>query len=229
MEYNTEREPMLLMEYGRSIQRLAAYVATLENEEDRTGYAHTLINMMKQLNPAVKEISVDNPQRIWDHLHLMAGFQLNIDGPFPAPSAEELNKRPQPMPYPKADVKYKNYGKNIELLVAKAMEIEDEQERLSAFVSIGRLVKSFYSSWHNDSIDDAVIIEHLREMSGGAVDLTEIWEDSNQTIFNSGGANRTTHPHHLEEMRRAPLQFSNAKPKQQRGNNRKRFIHYRKK
>lgn len=184
MEYNSERDHLVLKEYGRNVQKLVEYISTIEDKERRTAYAHTLINLMKMLNPSVKENS-DNPQRIWDHLYVMADFKLEIDGPYPKPEPETIFQKPQPLEYKESEVKFRNYGRNIELLVAKAMEIEEEEEKLAAFIHIGRLVKTFYSSWHKDSIDDEVIIEQLKELSDGKIDLTEAMKNSKGSLFNS--------------------------------------------
>ncbi len=198
MDYNTERPPLLLMEYGRNVQKLVEYIANLDDKEKRTAYSHTLIHLMKVLNPAVRENS-DNPQRIWDHMHVMSDFNLDIDGPYPNPDRESLNNPPQRMEYRSNEIKFRNYGRNIELLVEKAMNMEEELERFSAFVHIGRLVKTFYSSWHKESIEDKVIISQLKELSNGTVDLTEAWEASGETLFNSpasSGNNQGSNHHH---------------------------------
>lgn len=188
MEYNTERPPLLLMEYGRNVQKLVDHIASIEDREARTAYAHTLIQLMKVLNPSVRENS-DNPQRIWDHLYVMSNFELDIDGPYPKPDPESLNRRPEPMSYKETEVKYRNYGRNIELLVDKAMLLENDLEQISAFVHIGKLIKSFYSSWHKESVEDKVIISQLNHLSEGKVDLTETWLASGETLFNSQSNN----------------------------------------
>lgn len=195
MEYNSERDQLILMEYGRNVQKLVEYISTIEDKEKRTAYSHALINLMKMLNPSVKENS-DNPQRIWDHLYVMADFKLDIDGPYPKPDPEVLFQKPEPLGYKTSEVKFKNYGRNIELLVEKAMALEDEEEQLSAFIHIGRLVKVFYSSWHKDSVEDEVIILQLKELSDGKIDLTEAWKASRGSLFNSSeqsGNNQQRH------------------------------------
>ena len=190
MEYNTERPDLLLREYGRNVQKLVEHISTIEDKQQRTAYAHTLIHLMKILNPAVRENS-DNPQRIWDHLHIMSGFKLDIDGPFPKPDPDTLTRPPERMEYKGTEVRYRNYGRNIDLLVDKALETKDDLEQISAFVQIGRLIKSFYSSWHKENIEDKAIILQLKNLSRGKVDLTETWEASGETLFNSpsGGGN----------------------------------------
>ena len=61
----------------------------------------------------------------------------------------------------------------IELLVEKAIETEDADDRL-AFVSyLYRLMRSFYNAWNRDNPEDVVLLEHLMELSDGKL-ATEI-------------------------------------------------------
>ena len=182
MEYNTQKEHLILKEYGRNVQKLVAYISTLENKEERTAYAHALISLMKALNPSVKENS-ENPQRIWDHLFVMSNFDLDIDGPFPMPTPEILNKRPEALTYRTDEVKFRHYGRNVELLVKAAIAIEDPDEQYQACIKIGKLMKSFYASWNKEIIEDLTIVAHLKLLSQGQLDLTEKLKEANGHLF----------------------------------------------
>jgi len=169
-EYNTQKTALILKEYGRNVQKLVEYIASLPNKEDRTRYAHTLIGLMKQLNPSVREHN-DNAQRIWDHLYLMSDFQLDINGPYPVPETSVFHKKPKRMRYSVGEITYKHYGRNIEILIRKAIEMTDKDEQQQAVVFIFKLMRAFYASWNKESVDDEIITKHLKELSKGELSI----------------------------------------------------------
>ncbi|ELR69640.1 hypothetical protein C900_04865 [Fulvivirga imtechensis AK7] len=179
MEYNTSQPALILKEYGRNVQKLVEYLKTIEDKEKRTQSAATLVELMKQITPTVKE-TPETSQKLWDDLYIMSNFDLDIDSPYPMPAKEVLNKKPKRMDYTSYDIKYKHYGRNIDLLVKEAIKKEDPQEREDAIIYIGKLMKSFYTSWNKEVIDDAVILENINTISGGAlnIDLEKVKEDN---------------------------------------------------
>lgn len=179
MDYNTSQSPLILREYGRNVQKLVGYLKTIEDKEKRTAYAHTLIELMRQITPSNKETQ-ETTQKLWDDLFIMANFDLDVDSPYPIPEPEVLTKKPQRMDYLHNNIKYKHYGRNIELLIKEAIEKEDPQEREDAIVYIGKLMKSFYTSWNKEVIDDSVILENIKSISNGKLDinLEKVREDN---------------------------------------------------
>lgn len=179
MDYNTSLSPLILKEYGRNIQKLVEYLRTIEDVETRTEQAHTLVDLMKQLSPANREAAETN-QKLWDDLYIMANFDIELNNPFPVPEKEILTKKPNRVAYQSNRIKYKHYGRNIELLIKEAIAKEDPQEREEAVIYIGKLMKSFYSSWNKEIIDDAVILENMVAISGGElnIDLDKVKEDN---------------------------------------------------
>jgi len=179
LEYNTNQEPIILKEYGRNVQMLVEYLRSTTDVEKRTEQAHTLIELMKQIMPSLKDANETN-QKLWDDLYIMAGFDIELKGPYPVPEAEVLNKKPERVPYITNRIKYKHYGRNLELLVLEAIKKEDPQEREDAIIYIGKLMKSFYGSWNKEVIDDAVILENMQSISGGKldIDLEKVKEDN---------------------------------------------------
>jgi hypothetical protein len=168
--YNSERPDILFREYGRHIQSLVTHILEEENKENRTRKAYLVIELMRQLNPALKDLP-DAQQKLWDHLHIMADFQLDVEAPYPAPNKEELFKAPEPLEYTQHKVKYKHYGKNIEQLIEKVKEVTDETERYQAAIQVARLMKTFYAEWNKETIEDEVIVRQLKEMSDGLIQL----------------------------------------------------------
>ncbi len=179
MNYNTSLEPIILKEYGRNVQMLVEYLKTVEDVEKRTEQAHALVELMKQVTPTVKE-TLETNQKLWDDMYIMAELDLDINSPYPKPEEEVINKKPARMPYASNRIKYKHYGRNIELLVKEAIAKEDPQEREDAIIYIGKLMKSFYGSWNKEVIDDAVILENIQAISGGKlnINLEKVREDN---------------------------------------------------
>lgn len=179
---------LILKEYGRNIQKLVNYVTTIDDKEKRTQYAYTLIDLMKQINPAMKE-GPEYAQKLWDDLYIMSGFNLDVDSPYPMPEKSILGKKPKRLDYQRHDIRYKHYGKNVELLVKKAISIEDPEEKEAAIVYIGKLMKTFYASWNKDVIDDSVIIDNIKTLSKGAleIDVNKVKENN---LFDTSAKDR---------------------------------------
>ena len=171
-EYNTQRPHIILKEYGRNVQKLVEYIRSIPDKEKRTEMAFTLIELMKQLTPSVKEATPENPQRMWDDLYIIADFNLDLNNPFPVPQRDILFKKPIRMTYPQSHVRFKHYGKNIERLIKEAMKLENPQEREDAMIYLGKLMKTFYGNWNKETLDDSVIVNDIRTLSNGALSMS---------------------------------------------------------
>lgn len=155
-----------MKEYGSNVQKLADHIVTIQDPAKRNLYAHILVELMRQIHPNMRD-NQDYYNKLWDDLYIMSEFELEVDSPYPPPSKELLGKKPQTVGYNQHKLNYHHYGRNIELLVEKAIETEDKDDRL-AFVSyLYRLMRSFYNAWNRDNPDDAVLLEHLEELSEG--------------------------------------------------------------
>ncbi len=169
-EYNTDRPELILKEYGRNIQKLVNYVHDIKEDEKRKEYSYTLVELMKLINPALKEGNEFN-QKLWDDLFIISKFDLEVDSPYPKPSSEVLNRKPDTIGYNNHRLKYKHYGRNVELLIQKVTEIEDEQEKKDAIIFLGRLMRGFYGVWNKEVVDEEVIVNHIDELSNGALSI----------------------------------------------------------
>lgn len=158
------RPPLILKEYGRNMQKLVEYVHNIEDKEKRSESAKVLIELMKLINPNAKE-TIETAQKLWDDLIIMSDFNLDIDSPFPKPERDILFKKPKRLGYKSSEVKFKHYGRNIELLIDKAIEIEDPEEKEAAVIHIGRLMKSFQNTWNRENTDDTTIIRDIERLS----------------------------------------------------------------
>lgn len=171
----SNKHSVTLKEYGKNIQRLAVHISEMEDREKRTQSAFALVELVKQLNPQMK---AENDQKIWDDIHIMSGFSLDVDGPYPKPEEDLLFRKPQRVGYPKGEVKFKHYGRNIEKLIEKAVELEDDEEQEAAIIYIGQLMRSFHSTWNRDNFDDAIILDDIKTLSKGKlhIDLEKVRE-----------------------------------------------------
>lgn len=179
MEYNTARPGIKLKEYGRNVQKLVDHIRNTPDKEKRTEMAYTLIDLIRQLTPSLKD-QPDNPQRLWDDLYIIADFNLDVNNPYPVPEPEVVFKKPMRVAYPQSDVRYKHYGKNLERLVKEALKLTDPQDREDAIIYLGKLMKTFYGNWNKETLDDSVIIKDLKILSGGALsmDIDKVREDN---------------------------------------------------
>jgi hypothetical protein len=178
-EYNTQRPQIILKEYGRNVQKLVEYIRSVPDKNKRTELAATLIELIKQLTPSLKD-QPENPQRLWDDLYIIADFELDINNPYPVPEREILFKKPMKVEYPQSKVRFKHYGKNIEKLVKEALKKEDPQEREEAIIYLGKLMKTFYGNWNKETLDDSVILNDIKLMSDGklTLNLDKVREDN---------------------------------------------------
>ncbi len=154
-----------MKEYGSNIQKLTDYIISLPDKEQRTKYAHILVELMRQIHPNMRE-GIDYSKKLWDDLYIIANFDLDVDSPFPAPPKEILGKRPMSVPYNQHHLKHRFYGRNLELLVLKAMITENLDDR-KAFISyMVRLMKNFYQTWNKDTIETEDCLQQILELSG---------------------------------------------------------------
>ncbi|HNV53415.1 MAG TPA: DUF4290 domain-containing protein, partial [Tenuifilaceae bacterium] len=153
MDYNTQRKKLVLPEYGRHIQQMVDYIAGIEDRDERNRLAKALIGIMGNLNPHLRDIN-DFKHKLWDHLFIMSDFKLDIDSPYPIPSLEEYMEKPQQIPYPNNPIKYKHYGRVIELMIEKAIEMEEGQEKDALKQLIANQMKKANIAWNKDSVID---------------------------------------------------------------------------
>jgi len=190
--YNTQRSALILKEYGRNMQMLVEHIKTFDDKEKRSESAHTLIELMKLINPNINNVQ-ESSQKIWDDLYIMSDFDLDIDSPYPMPEREILNKKPDRMSYKTTEIKYKHYGRNIQLLIKKAMELEDEEDKEAAVIHIGRLMKSFQNTWNRDNVEDTTILKNIENMSNKILTI-DIEKVRAENLFDSMVKERRPRP-----------------------------------
>jgi hypothetical protein len=172
MEYNTGRGKLFIREYGRNTQKLIQYCTTIEDRDKRTAFAKTIVQIMAQINPAARE-SGDFRHKLWDHLHIMADFKLDVDAPYPLPSRDILVARPDRIKYHTDKAEYKIYGSNIKKIIDAAMAFEDGPEKDALVHNIANQMKKSYLNWNRESVADDLIFEHLDKLSKGKLQLKD--------------------------------------------------------
>ena len=170
MEYNTTRNHLTIKEYGRHIQKMVEYVLTIEDREKRQKNAYALIELMGFLNPHLKNVE-DFRHKLWDHLYLISDFKLDVDSPYPVPTKEILRAKPDKLSYPKRHPKYNHLGKNIEIVIDKALHEEDAEKRQGFANAIAYYMKLTYSNWHKELVHDDNIQSELSSITQGELEF----------------------------------------------------------
>lgn len=180
LEYNSERKSLIIPEYGRHLHKLIDQAVLVENKEERNKLAKYIISVMGSMNPHLRDVP-DFQHKLWDQLFIMSNFELDVDSPYPIPTKEVLHLKPGALPYPQNFPKYRFYGNNITYMIAKANEWEDGDLKNALIRVIANHMKKCYLSWNKDTVTDAVIFEHLYELSGGKINLTSSSEELSNT------------------------------------------------
>ena len=147
LEYNTQREKLIISEYGRHIQKMVEFAVSLEDKEKRQKTSESIINLMGELNPHLRDVE-DFKHKLWDHLFIISDFKLDVDSPFPKPKIEDLFKKPDPLNYPNQKIKYNHYGKIVELMIEEAIEMKDIDLKEKLVLAIANQMKKSYINWN---------------------------------------------------------------------------------
>lgn len=191
LDYNTEREKLRMPEYGRNVLRMVEYLRTIEDRAKRTEQARSVVRVMELLNPSVK-IEENWEQRLWDHLFIMAGFDLDVDSPYPAPTPESLQERPMVIPIKKQPITATHYGRNIESIIELIASEEDGEQKTAMIRSLAIYMRQQYLIWNKDSVADETIFADIEKLSDyrirvpREISLTKISSDAN---FSKPGMN----------------------------------------
>ncbi len=179
LEYNTERELMVIPEYGRNVQNMIGVALTIEDKEERNKCAQAIIKVMGQLNPHLRDVE-DFNHKLWAHLFIMSNFELDIDSPYPVPSKESFRSKPRLLEYPQRKIKFGHYGKLAEDWIEAASNLPEGEERNILAAKLANMLKASYLIWNKDAVDNSVIIKQLKELSGGKIVVEDdVFTDTN--------------------------------------------------
>ena len=172
MQYNTQQKKMALPEYGRSIQNMVDYAVTIQDRAERQRCANTIINVMGNMFPHLRDVP-EFKHKLWDHLAIMSDFKLDIDYPYEIIRKDNLVTKPEPIPYPNTQIRYRHYGRTMEVLIKKACELPEGDEKRNLVALICNHLKKDYMTWNKDTVDDRKIADDLAELSDGKLQMTD--------------------------------------------------------
>ena len=163
LEYNSDREDLIIPEYGRHIHKMVNQAIECNNKGERNNMAKAIIGVMGNLNPHLRDVP-DFQHKLWDQLFIMSQFKLDVDSPYPKPSKEIFEQKPEKLNYPQNHPKYRFYGNNIKKMIDVAVSWEDGEMKSELVYVIANHMKKCFLNWNKDTVEDCVIYEHLFEL-----------------------------------------------------------------
>jgi hypothetical protein len=172
LDYNTQREKLIMSEYGREVQKMVEHASSLPTKEERQLAAETIIRLMENKNPQLRESS-DYEQTLWDHLYLMSHRELDIDWPFDVSEAEKIHSKPQPMKLQKREEHHyqRHYGQLITELFEKLKQMPEGEERDELIRLTANQMKRDLATWGHGSIDDEKVADDLARYTDGVIQI----------------------------------------------------------
>lgn len=170
--YNTTREPLKMPEYGRHIQDMVNHLKTIPDRETRNKAAHTLIAIMQNMMPQ-REMNGDFKHKLWDHLAIMADFELDIDAPYELPTQEKMAEKPRRVPYTSSNIRFKHYGHLTEELISIASGMPEGNEKEVLIRMIANHMKRQFLTWNRQQVTDETIFNDMTVLSGGKLKIPE--------------------------------------------------------
>ena len=172
LTYNTEKEQIVISEYGRCTQEMIKKLPEIEDREQRTEAARYIISVMVQMNPGIKQSS-DYEHKLWDHLYMISGYNLDVDSPYAPPVPLEKQSKPQHIGYQNNDIKYGHYGQYLIKMIEAASQEENDEIREALAYSLAGQMKRNYLEWNKSVVNDQVILDDLKNISGGRLVISE--------------------------------------------------------
>ncbi|HIS09786.1 MAG TPA: DUF4290 domain-containing protein [Candidatus Avibacteroides excrementipullorum] len=170
MKYNTQEKRLPLPEYGRSVQNMIDYAVTIKDRSERQRCANTIITIMGNMFTHLRDVP-DFKHKLWDHLAIMSDFKLDIDYPYEIVRKESLSSKPERLTYNLNRIHFRHYGRNLEAIIRKAADMPEGDERDALINLLANNMKKNYYAWNKDNTDEDKIIEDLRLLSDGKIDL----------------------------------------------------------
>ena len=192
MDYNTEREQLIIPEYGRHVQKMINHATTLSDKVEQQKCVDAIIAFMGQMNPHLRDVK-EFTHKLWDHLHIMSDFKLDIESPYIKPEIAKLEERPEKMTYPGNKIRFSYYGNTIETMIATAIKMDADKKEIMTGMIANQMKKS-YILFNASSVDNNMIRLHLKQMSDNQLTLADDFEfiRSASVRQNTGKANKKT-------------------------------------
>lgn len=172
MDYNTQREKLILPEYGRHVQKMIEQVKAIEDKEKRSEQMRAVVQVMGILNPQIRELN-DYKHKLWDHAQVIGGFDLDIDAPYPAPTPQQFEERPDVISLPGKPVKAACYGRNIENMINLIADRDDDDIKKEMIRTLAIYMRQQYLIWNKDNVAEETIFADIERLSDGKLKVPE--------------------------------------------------------
>ncbi len=170
LDYNTQREKLVLPEYGREVQQMVDYAVSLNDRTERQRCAETIISIMDRMFPEHREAE-DHERKLWDQLAIMSGFQLDIDYPFDVTQATRIAQKPEPMEYPMKQIPVRHYGMMIFELFDKLKNMAPGDERDELVSLTANQMRRNLMQWSHGSCDEEKVASDLAHFTDGKIQI----------------------------------------------------------
>ncbi|MDR1594722.1 MAG: DUF4290 domain-containing protein [Prevotellaceae bacterium] len=170
MDYNTQRKKLALPEYGRSIHKMVDWVTTIENRNERNRQIRAVIAVMGNMNPHLRDVN-DFKHKLWDHVHIMSDFKIDIDSPYSIPTRESFNTPIHTIPYASEPIRVRHYGRNIQMMINTMANSTDSELKEKTLVMLANHMKKSYVTWNKETVSDDIIFRDIEYLSGGRVKI----------------------------------------------------------
>jgi len=170
LDYNTQREKLVMPEYGREIQKMVAHAMTLPSKEERTRCARTIVRMMETKVPQLRD-NKNYEQTLWDHLFIIGQGNLDIDWPYDVSAAESIHAKPAPMKKPQKPIRLRHYGHLVEQMLERIKQMPAGKERDELVRQTANQMKRDLATWGHGSMDDAKVADDLARYTDGLIQL----------------------------------------------------------
>ena len=204
MDYNSNRKKLALPEYGRNLQNMVDHVLTIEDRNERNRAARTIIDVMGNLYPYLRDIN-DFKHKLWDHLAIMSDFQLDIDYPYNPPRRETFNEPPKRVSYDFGKIRQRHYGKLLESLIEKAANYESGEEKDVLIKLLANHMKKSFLVWNKDSVDDEKIYADLEILSKGHLKCSDLGLTETRDILYRNNNNNSISNNNINNRRKNNL------------------------
>ena len=158
--------------YGNNVKTMVKDLKTIEDRDKRSRQARAVVKVMEILNPSVKSAE-EGEHKLWDHLYMLADFDLDIDSPFPCPQRADFETRPVSIPMKDTKIRATHYGRNIEKILDLIAGEEDSETKASLIRSLAIYMRTQYLIWNKDSVSDETIFSDIVKLSEGRVQIPE--------------------------------------------------------
>ncbi|MDR1343422.1 MAG: DUF4290 domain-containing protein [Prevotellaceae bacterium] len=212
MDYNTQRNKLALPEYGRHIQRMVEYLRTIPDREKRNEQALAVIGVMGSLFPYLRDIN-DFKHKLWDHIFIIADFDLDIDSPYPRPEPVTFEEKPRRVPYTSPDtIELKHYGRGVQDMLENIATLPEGEKRSYSIMAVANHMKKAYLAWNKESVSDDMIYRDITKLTKGRIvmnDSTRLSVGNYGYSSNGGSSNGQNRQKRMQQQQQQRRRITN--------------------